>query len=338
MDMKAKKICVLGGGSWGSALANVLALNGNEVDLWSIEQDVLEDIRKTGMNGKYHPGIKLAPSINPVSELEEALRNKLYIISVLPSQTVREVIKKAKDFIDPNAAIISASKGIENVSLKTVSEVIADEFPDLGKSRVAVLSGPSFAAEVMMNLPTAVSIASVNPELAQESQKLFHRDNFRTYTSEDITGVELGGALKNVIAIAVGVSDGRQMGHNARAALITRGAAEITRLGIARGANPLTFLGLSGMGDLILTCTGDLSRNRTVGLKIGQGKKLQQILEETGQVVEGVKTAKSAFNLSKKLKISMPITEQVYLMLHEDKDPGDAIRDITQREAKKERY
>lgn len=336
--MKKSEISVLGAGSWGTALANILAINDNKVDLWSVEKDVLNDIKSTGINKKYHQGFKLNKNINPIYDLEEAVSKKDYIILALPSHIIREILKETKGKLKTETALISASKGIENQSLKTVSEVIMDECPDFDRSRIACLSGPSFALEVMKNLPTAVSIASVNHELAKESQRLFHNDKFRVYTSEDIIGVELGGALKNVVAIAVGASDGFEMGYNARAALITRGAAEIMRLGIAKGANPLTFLGLSGMGDLILTCTSPLSRNRTVGFKIGQGKKLKEILEEMVQVVEGIKTSKSAYNLSKKLKVSMPITEQVYRMIYEDKSPKDVLTDLVSRDPKQEIY
>ncbi len=335
--MDKKQICILGAGSWGTALANILACKGHRVDIWSIEEDVLNDISMLNENRKYHPGIKLNKDLNAVKDLKKVLKDKTFIVSVLPTQSVREVLKNAKGAIEPNSVIVSASKGIENNSLKTVSEVILDEFGEFDRSRIAVLSGPSFAKEVMDDLPTAVSIASTNLELATEVQNLFHTDKFRTYTTEDITGVELGGALKNVIALAVGVSDGLKMGHNARAALITRGVAEVTRLGLAKGANPLTFLGLSGMGDLILTCTSNLSRNRTVGFKIGSGEKFQKVMEEMEQVVEGVKTAKSAYNLSKKLKVSMPITEQVYMMLYENKNPERVISDLTHRDPKQER-
>lgn len=336
--MKKSEICVLGGGSWGTALAQILASNGNEVDLWSIEEDVLNDIKNFGENKKYHPGFKLSPAIKPVSNLFQAAQGKNYIVISLPSHIVRDILKQLKGKLSTNCSLISTTKGIENTSLKIISEIILDEYPDFDRSRIAALSGPSFAKEVMQNLPTAVSIASVNTELAKEVQKLFHNEKFRSYTTEDITGVELGGALKNVIAIAVGASDGCKMGHNARAALITRGAAEISRLGMAKGANPLTFLGLAGMGDLILTCTSDLSRNRTVGVKIGEGKKLPDILKEMNQVVEGIKTAKSAYNLAKKLKVSMPITEQVYLMLYENKSPRDVLIDLTARNPKQEIY
>ena len=336
--MQKAKISVLGAGSWGTALANILALNGNNVDIWSIETDVLDEIEKFSENKKYHPGFKLSKGIRPVHDLKEAVKDKDYIIIVLPSHIVRDTLIEVKGLLGPNTALISAAKGIENASLKTVSEVILDEYRDFDRSRIAVLSGPSFALEVMKLLPTAVSIASTNNELAKEAQKLFHTEMFRAYTTDDITGVELGGALKNVVAIAVGASDGCGMGHNTRAALITRGAAEISRLGIAKGANPLTFLGLSGMGDLILTCTSDLSRNRTVGFKIGEGQKLENILKDMKQVVEGIKTTKSAYNLAKKLKVSMPITEQVYLMLYENKDPKNVIVDLTTRNPKQEIY
>jgi glycerol-3-phosphate dehydrogenase (NAD(P)+) len=338
MANSEEKICVLGAGSWGTALANILSLNGHNVKIWSIESEVLDDINRNFRNEKYHPGYELDKRIRACHDIKEATRGCTYILNVLPTQTVREVLRQAKESIDVGCPIISASKGIENTSLKTVSQIILEECENIKRQNIAVLSGPSFAKEVMDNLPTAVSIACGGVQEGLRIQKLFHTDKFRTYTTDDIAGVELGGALKNVIAIGVGVSDGLKMGHNARAALITRGAAEITRLGIAKGANPLTFLGLSGMGDLILTCTSELSRNRTVGFKIGSGGNLKVILGEMEQVVEGVKTAKSAYNLSKKLDVPMPITKEVYQLIYEGKSPEKIIQDLTHRDPKQERY
>lgn len=328
------RIGVIGGGSWGTTLAHLLAKKGFSVTLWVYEQDLVHSITTTRENPLYLPGVKLSQNIIPTNSLEEVCRDKDFLVSVCPSQVVRQVVEKIVPYLTPRAHLVSATKGIENSTLLTTSKVLQEvlHLPD-GK-RVAVLSGPSFALEVSREIPTAVTIASENREFAREMQQLFSTSYFRVYTNSDVLGVELGGALKNVIAIAAGISDGLGFGYNTRAALITRGLAEISRLAMKMGANPLTLSGLAGLGDLILTATGELSRNRSVGIKLGRGIKLTPILEEMRMVAEGVKTSKSAYDLSKKMRIELPITEQVYAILYHDKNPREAVQELMARDLK----
>ena len=246
------------------------------------------------------------------------------------------MMQQIRDYLSPQSILVSASKGIENKTLLTMSEVIREVLSLHDGSRIAVLSGPSFALEVSREIPTAVTIASENQERAQQLQQVFSTPYFRVYTNPDVVGVELGGSLKNVIALAAGISDGLRFGYNTRAALITRGLAEISRLALKMGASPLTLSGLSGLGDLVLTCTGELSRNRTVGMKLGQGVKLDQILKDMKMVAEGIKTTRSAYDLSSKLNVPMPITEQVYNILYQDKDPKEAVTELMTRDLKVE--
>lgn len=330
------KIGVIGAGSWGTALANLLAGKGLGVDLWVREKEVYDQIRHEHMNGLFLPGVALSSKVNPVLYFEEALHEKDLALVVVPSHVFREVLEAMRPHIREDLPVISATKGIENASLMIMSQVAAGILPEPCMKRYACLSGPSFAKEVASECPTAVTIACQDMRQSERLQAWFSTPFFRVYTTQDLTGVQLGGALKNVIAIAAGASDGLNFGHNARAALITRGLAEITRLGVAMGANPHTFAGLAGMGDLVLTCTGDLSRNRTVGLKIGKGMSLQEITKDMKMVAEGIKTSRSAYELSTKTGVDMPITTQIYEVLHNGKDPREAVRDLMTREPKVE--
>jgi glycerol-3-phosphate dehydrogenase (NAD(P)+) len=329
-------VAVLGAGSWGTALAKVLADKGHRTTLWGRNAEHTAEIERSRENAKYLPGARLAETLHASSDLPAAIAGKPFVVSVVPSHTTRAVLSSAASAFDPEAVVISASKGIENDTLETMDEVMKHTLPGKLGARLAFLSGPSFAKEVGKSLPTAVVVASHDRKSAELASELFRGDRFRVYTSDDVTGVELGGALKNVMAIAAGIIDGMGLGHNTRAALITRGLAEITRLAVRKGANPLTLAGLAGIGDLILTCTGDLSRNRSVGVGLGQGKKLAEVLAGMTQVAEGVKTTKSAYDLSHKLGVEMPITQVMYQVLYEDRPARDAVRDLMGRPAKHE--
>ena len=329
---------VLGGGSWGTALADLLTNNAEAVNLWTVEPDVFEDIQQRGESRRYLSGLELSKKIRPTMSLDEALSGTDLIVLAVPTHAIREVLTSALARIPEHVPIVAASKGIENDTLMTVSEILEDILPEDHHPYLAYLSGPSFAKEVVQRQPTAVTVAAFWPKVASEVQIGFTTNYFRVYTSTDVIGVQFGGALKNVIAIGAGIADGLGLGHNPRAALMTRGLAEITRLGVAKGANPQTFMGLSGMGDMILTCTGDLSRNRTVGLGLGRGRALDEILEELGTVAEGVKTTKSAFQLGKQLGVELPITAAVHAILYEAKPAKVAVMELMGREAKPEVY
>src|SRR3954471_11036946 len=308
---------VIGGGAWGTALATVLSHNGYEVTIWSFEAEVAESISARHENQKYLPGIALSPQIRGTVNLEEALAGAELIVAANPSHVTRAVMAKAVPHLARATPVVSATKGIENDSLLTMDEVLEDVLPPEMHPYLAFLSGPSFAKETGQKMPTAVVIAATWERIAKQVQKAFSNDYFRCYTSNDVAGVELGGSLKNVCAIAAGIADGMGFGHNTRAAIITRGLAELVRLAIRKGANPLTLSGLAGMGDLVLTCTGDLSRNRTVGLRLGRGEKLADVLGSMTQVAEGVRTAKSAHDLARKLQVEIPLHDAVYRVLYE---------------------
>ena len=330
------RIGVIGAGSWGTTLANLLAKKGFTTALWVYEEELIPSIATRKENHLYLPGIELDGNIVPTGSLQEACHNKDIILNVTPSQIVRQILQQIRDYLSPQAVLISASKGIENTTLLTMSEVIREVLSLHDGSRIAVLSGPSFALEVSREIPTAVTIASENQERAQQLQQVFSTPYFRVYTNSDVVGVELGGSLKNVIALAAGISDGLRFGYNTRAALITRGLAEISRLALKMGASSLTLSGLSGLGDLVLTCTGELSRNRTVGIKLGEGVKLDQILKDMKMIAEGIKTTRSTYDLSRKLNVPMPITEQVYNILYQGKDPKEAVTELMTRDLKVE--
>lgn len=325
------KIGVIGAGSWGTTLANLLAKKGYQVCLWAYETDLVERMTKTRVNDTFLDGFVLSENLSFTNDLEEATRDRELLLLVSPSQVMRSVLSQLKDNLCSSCLLVSAAKGIENETLLTMSEVLEEALGPEVKSRFAFLSGPSFAREVAAEQPTAVAVAAEDMAVAQKVQEIFSTDYFRVYTNVDVMGVEIGGAMKNVIALAAGVGDGLGFNHNARAALITRGLVEIARLGEAKGAVDATFYGLAGMGDLVLTCTGDLSRNRSVGIELGKGRKLDEILNQMRMVAEGVKTTLSAYQLAQKLGVSMPITEQMYQVLYQDKDPEQAVADLMTR-------
>jgi len=326
------KIAVIGAGSWGTTLANLLAHKGYPVTLWCYEEDLAERIQLSGINDLYLPGIKLSENLQTTSHLKSAVMEKQLLLFVTPSQVTRMVLSRALPDISPQALIVSASKGIENESLMLLSQVFEELLPQSMHRQIGFLSGPSFAKEVSSGMPTAVVAAARELTVAEEIQTIFSTEKFRVYTHDDIIGVELGGAMKNVIALAAGVSDGLGFGHNTRAALITRGLAEMTRLGIKLGGSAETFAGLAGMGDLVLTCTGDLSRNRSVGIELGKGHKIDEILAGMQMVAEGVKTTLSAYQLAGKLGVEVPIIEQMYLILYQNKSPRQAVTDLMLRD------
>ena len=330
------QIGVIGAGSWGTTLADLLASKGFPVSLWAYEHDLVERMQASHENDLYLPGFTLSENLSFTHDVSTAVAGKDLVLFVPPSQVLRLLLKQALPHFAENAIIVSASKGIENDTLLPMSDIFAELLPASLQKRTAYLSGPSFAKEVAKRMPTAVSVASADADLAERVQQVFSTDVFRVYSNSDVIGVELGGALKNVIALAAGVSDGLGYGYNTRAALITRGLAEITRIGVALGAEPLTFAGLAGMGDLVLTCTGDLSRNRTVGFELGQGRSLDEILNEMHMVAEGVKTTLSAYQLSAKLGVEAPLIEQMYEILYNNKEARKAVNDLMDRELKPE--
>jgi glycerol-3-phosphate dehydrogenase (NAD(P)+) len=331
-----EKIAVIGGGAWGTALAMLLADKGHDVALWMYEKELAEETTRTRENRVYLPGFTLPSTIIITASLETAIRGKSVLLSVVPSHTVRAVTGQYVSFLEKDAIIISASKGIEIDTLMPLSEIFIDVLPREFHGRLCFLSGPSFAKEVARKMPTAIALASSDPMLGRKAQSVLSNEYFRVYTNDDIVGVELAGALKNVVAIAAGVLEGMGYGYNTMAALLTRGLVEMARLGVAMGGKPSTFAGLAGMGDLVLTCTGGLSRNRTLGVRLGRGEKLDAIMKETRTVAEGVKTAKAARDLSRKFKIDMPIVDEVYQLLYEGKTPKLALKDLMARELKDE--
>lgn len=325
-------ISVIGAGSWGTTLAALLADKGYDTSLWAFEQEVAEEIQRTGINSAYLPEIKLPEALRVSADLKSVLSGARYVVNAVPTQFTRAVITEALPHIDKEAIIVSVSKGLEKGTYLTVSTILKD----LTGRPAAVLSGPSFAKEVVRKMPTAVTLASEDYSTSLLLQEIFNTSFFRVYTHFDVLGVELGGALKNVMAVASGISDGLGLGNNARAALITRGISEITRLAVMMGANERTFSGLSGIGDLVLTCSSPLSRNYTVGYNLGQGMTLKDIVASTKSVAEGVETTLSTFELSKKLDVDMPIVEQVYRVLYEDRPPAEAVAHLMSRALKSE--
>ncbi len=329
------KIAVIGAGSWGTTLADLLAKKGHDTTLWVYERELAERLPATRENDLYLPGFSLSESLRFSANLSETVAGREMLVLVSPSQVMRRVMAQAEPHITEGTLLVSAAKGIENETLQTMSEVLGEVLPQHA-ANLAFLSGPSFAREVAASMPTAVVAAAKDEEVARRVQEAFSTESFRVYTNDDVVGVELGGALKNVIALAAGVCDGLGFGCNTRAALITRGLAEITRLGVAMGAQSATFAGLAGMGDLVLTCTGELSRNRSVGMELGRGRTLDEILSGMTMVAEGVKTALSAHQLARRLGVDLPITEQTYRILYENKDPRQAVTDLMLRELKAE--
>ena len=330
------RVGVIGAGSWGTTLAHLLASKDYRVDLWVRETDLCRIIAERHENPDYLAGFRVSENITPHNDLEPVVRGHDLLFMVVPSHVYRQVAERMARLIQPGTVVVNASKGIENETLLTMSGIWKSILPNAGEIEVLCLSGPSFAVEVIKELPSAVTLAGENMQTLCEVQRVASTSNFRVYTSLDRIGVELAGALKNVIALAAGACDGLGLGHNTRAALITRGLAEIARLGVKMGANPFTFSGLAGIGDLVLTCTGDLSRNRTVGMQLGQGRKIKDILGEMRMVAEGVKTTRSACFLARRMDVEMPITERVYQVLYEDKNPRDAVRELMERDLKPE--
>ena len=334
--MENQLISVIGSGSWGTALAIVLADNGHTVKLWGRRQQQIDSINKDHRNERYLPGVELPHSIVATTDLKEALADAKTVVLVTPTKSMREVLKSVVENLDHPVTIVHASKGIEPRTSKRISEIIEEEVPEEKRQAICVLSGPSHAEEVCHRQPTTVVASSLNHDAAKAVQDLFINQNFRVYTNDDVIGVELGGALKNIIALGAGISDGLGYGDNAKAALITRGLAEITRLGIHMGAHPLTFTGLAGMGDLIATCTSVHSRNWRAGNLIGQGLKLNEALEQIGMAVEGVRTTEAAYFLAKEQMVTMPITEVLYGVLFEDKNAKQAVDDLMGRTKRSE--
>lgn len=330
------RIGVVGAGSWGTTLAQLVADKGYPVDLWVYEQELCRTIQETRENPVYLPGTRLHDNISAHNDLKSVVEGHRLVLMVVPSHVYRSVAVQMVPMLKPGAMVVSATKGIENETLLTMSGVWGEILPAESAVHVLCLSGPSFAAEVARRVPTAIAIAAETMEVAARAQQILSNNYFRVYTNLDRVGVELAGAGKNVIALAAGISDGLGFGYNTRAALVTRGLAEISRLGVKMGANPLTFLGLAGIGDLLLTTTGDLSRNRTVGMKLGQGRKLKEILDEMRMVAEGVKTARSIHFLAKKMEVELPICEQVYQVLYEDKSAAQVVGDLMGRDLKPE--
>ncbi len=328
------RIAVIGGGSWGTTLADLLARKGHVVVLWAREAEVVKEICERRENGLFLPGTRLSENLTAETSLDKALEGADLVLSVVPSHGVRAVFEGIRGAVPPGATLVSASKGIEEGSLLTPAAIIRDVLG--GGREVAVLSGPSFAAEVARGLPTAVSLAARKAETARFVQALFSTPSFRVYTSTDVIGVELGGALKNVMAIAAGISDGLGLGYNARAALITRGLAEMSRLGVALGARERTFSGLSGLGDLVLTCTGPLSRNYTVGLDLGRGRALEEIISAKKTVAEGVRTSRAVLALAGRAGVDMPIARAVVSVVEGRQRPSDVVSSLMGRELREE--
>lgn len=329
-------IGVLGAGSWGTALSKLLSDRGQGVLLWARKPEHANAIQKERENSTYLPGYRLTDKVFATADLKHTVRSSRALIIVVPSHGFRKILEEIRPDVKPDTFILSATKGIENETLYTMSQIMREILPFDCRQNIAVLMGPSFAKEVAEEMPTAVTVGSERLDVALYFQKILSSERFRVYTSTDMVGLEFGGAIKNIIAIAAGISDGLRYGTNTRAALITRGLAEIIRLGTVMGANPMTFSGLGGLGDLILTCTGDLSRNRSVGLMLGQGQTLGEIMSNMKMVAEGIKTTKSVYCLAKRHNVEMPITEQVYQVLYLDKSPRDAVRELLTRDLKEE--
>ena len=330
------RCAVLGAGSFGTALAMQLGRLDHEVTLWARTPEAAAAMQSTRHNARYLPEIELPATVTVSSDAGEVVDGAQLVVAVVPSQAMRQVLGDLSQRLHPNAIVCSASKGVEQKTLCTMDQVLHEVLPATLHDRICAISGPSFAKELANDMPTAVVVAGRDEIATHRVAAAFHGSCLRVYHSDDIVGVEVGGALKNVMAIACGIADGMGLGLNARAAIITRGLAEITRLAVHMGADPMTLQGLAGMGDLVLTCTGNLSRNRRVGLALGQGKTLQQACDELGQVAEGVATARSAFELGGRLGVELPITEQVYRILYEHKPAGEALMDLLTRRRRAE--
>lgn len=334
--MSKTSIAVLGAGSWGITLARLLANKDESVTLWEFDKIAFKNLIKTREHHRFLPGIKVPDSVLITNNLAESLQNATAVLLPLPSHIIRSVCQQLVPYLTDHIVIINCAKGLETETQLRMSEVIAQVIPSKYHHQITVLSGPSHAEEVSRDIPTTVVISGFDPETITLVQSLMMTPRFRVYTNLDLVGVEMGGALKNIIAIGAGISDGLGFGDNTKAGLITRGLAEISRLGIKLGANPLTFSGLTGLGDLVVTCTSRHSRNRAFGEKIGKGIPVQQALDEIGMVVEGVRTTQAAYQLAQKFQVIMPITEQVYQVIYQNKPPLQAVSDLMLRDAKPE--
>lgn len=331
-----ERVCVLGAGSWGSALAMVLAENGHDTLVWTHRPEQADEINEMHTNKAYLPETVLPENLRATSDIAKAVAHSETIVVAVPTKAIREVCEKMTDTLDKKVLFVHVSKGIEPDSLKRISEILAESLPAEFVEEIVVLSGPSHAEEVVQHHPTTITAACANLAAAEKVQDLFMSPYFRVYTNEDVIGVEIGGALKNVIALAAGITDGLNYGDNAKAALITRGLAEISRLGVKMGGNPFTFSGLTGMGDLIVTCTSVHSRNWRAGNMLGKGMKQQEVLEQMGMVVEGVRTTKAAFQLAEKYNVAMPISTALYGVLFNDVEPKEAVDALMMRVKKRE--
>jgi glycerol-3-phosphate dehydrogenase (NAD(P)+) len=329
-------VTILGAGSWGTALAVHLGRVGHDVTLWARDSAVAEALARDRENCTYLRGVALPETVRPTHSLQEACGAAGMAVFVCPSSAVRSMAEAVRALLPAGAMVVTASKGVERATRMTMSAVLEEALETRHHGRVAVLSGPSFAREVGQGMPTAVTAAARDLAVAEAVQEVFTGPTFRVYTSSDVVGVEIGGAVKNVIALAAGVCDGLGFGHNSRAALITRGLAEITRLAVRLGADRQTLSGLSGLGDLVLTCTGDLSRNRTVGLRLGRGERLEDIVASMKEVAEGVHNTRSVRELAQSVSVEMPITEQIYQLLYESKAPRQVVADLMTRSLRRE--
>ncbi len=329
-------LSIIGGGSWGTALAIALAPRFDRTRLWIYEKDLAEHVRTTRENHVYLPGLSVPDQVEILADLEAALFGADIVLGVMPSRHARAIWKQSLPYLSPSMIFVSATKGLEDSSLERMSQVLIDVVRERFEPRVAALSGPTFAREIARGEPAAVVIASEDLEIAKSVQSAFSGPSLRFYTNSDIVGVELGGALKNVIAIAAGVVQGLGLGNNTMAALITRGLAEISRLAVAMGGKPSTLAGLAGLGDLVLTCTGDLSRNRRVGIELAKGRRLGEILASTPMVAEGVETCSVAVALGAKFGVDLPMIQQMHAVLYRSKAPREAIRDLMDRALKSE--
>lgn len=336
--MTSPGAAVIGAGAWGTALAGLLADAGATVRLWAREPEVATSIAERGENAPYLAGVRLPrAALSATCSLKSALKDAQVVVWACPVQFSADLLAEAAPHLPPEALVVSASKGVEAATLRRMDQVFAAVLPPAQQARLCVLSGPSFAREVAAGAPTAVVVASRDERARLEAQTLFQTDRFRVYTNPDVVGVELGGALKNVVALAAGVAAGLELGHNAVAALMTRGLAEMRRLGVAMGAQAGTFAGLAGLGDLVLTCTGGLSRNRDVGRRLGRGEPIEQILSGARTVAEGVATVRAVHRLARKLSVEMPVSEEVHRIVADGADPTEALNRLMNREPKSER-
>lgn len=326
--MPPENIGLIGAGSWGTALACLLAKKGHNVQLWAYEHALVDEILKKRENTIYLPGVKIPPGVTPTASLQDALKSATRMVLATPSHAARSVLEKAAPHLPENLPLVCATKGIENSTQMLMSQVIREALPAMDPAQMAILSGPSFAKDVCAQQPTAVTLACENPERARQMAQLFITPHFKVFTHSDLIGVQLGGSLKNIVAVMAGIAEGLGLGANTHAAVISRGLSEMARLGTALGADPGTFSGLSGLGDLVLTSSGRQSRNKKLGISIGQGQKLADLLGKTKTVAEGVETARATRTLAHRFKISMPVTEQTCAVLFEDKAPQQAIDEL----------